>query len=111
MLVVLMVSRSQEAMFACVPFVLYRYNIWRELTLSRNAASQVNVTQVVARAASRRATGSEVTAEITTTTDKEASVRAGLSSVDNINKELEVQILLFFTRDLPSRSLQATAYI
>ena len=110
MLVVLMVSRSQEAMFACVPFVLYRYNIWRELTLSRNAASQVNITQVVARAASRRATGSEVTAEITTTTDKEASVRAGLSD-DNIKKELEVPILLFFTRDLPSRSLQATAYI
>jgi|NorSeaMetagenome_1021524.scaffolds.fasta_scaffold150121_2 hypothetical protein len=110
MLVVLMVSRSQEAMSACVPFVLYRYNIWRELTLSRNAASQVNITQVVARAASRRATGSEVTAEITTTTDKEASVRAGQSD-DNINKELEVPILLFFTRDLPSRSLQATAYI
>ena len=109
MLVVLMVSRSQEAMSACVPFVLYRYNIWRELTLSRNAASQVNITQVVARAASRRATGSEVTAEITTTTDKEASVRAGLSN--NINKELKVPILLFFTRDLPSRSLQATAYI
>jgi len=51
-------------------------------------ASQVNITQVVARAASRRATGSEVTAEITTTTDKEASVRAGLSD-DNIKKELE----------------------
>ena len=110
MLVVLMVSRSQEAMSACVPFVLYRYNIWRELTLSRNAASQVNITKVVARAASRRATGSEVTAEITTTTDKEASVRAGLSD-DNIDKELKVPILLFFTRDLPSRSLQATAYI
>ena len=110
MLVVLMVSRSQEAMSACVPFVLYRYNIWRELTLSRNAASQVNITKVVARAASRRATGSEVTVEITTTTDKEASVRAGLSD-DNIDKELKVPILLFFTRDLPSRSLQATAYI
>ncbi len=55
-----------------------------------NAASKVKIKDVKPILAPRRASGSEVTSEVTTTKAQEAAVNANLN-VDNINKALEVR--------------------
>lgn len=55
-----------------------------------NAASKVKIKAVKPILASRRATGSEVTSEVTTTKANQAAVKADLN-LDNINKALAVR--------------------